>query len=174
MTGLKQHKQLCYTIKQQLSREVALEKVKTAEKFKTKNENTTGSNNNNKSTLKFNPFNQKTTASVSSIPSTPSSPTIKAAMSIAELMSHREIKPNAKKQMFKDSNMLQNFIKRSAQQKSASSSLVNSSNGTNKSAAEEPNTSTLNTKKYNDGIWLKYKEGFINAIRYNIKINQLL
>lgn len=29
-------------------------------------------------------------------------------------------------------------------------------------------------RKYNDGVWLKYKEGFINAVKYNIKINQLL
>lgn len=171
MTGLKQHKQLCYTIKQQLSREIALEKVKTAEKFKTKNDTTT-SNTNNKSTLKMNMFNQKTTASVSSIPSTPSSPTIKVATSIAELMSHREIKPNAKKQMFKDSNMLQNFIKRTAPQKSTSSTSSDSSNN-NKVTAQEPTNVAL-AKKYNDGIWLKYKEGFINAIRYNIKINQLL
>jgi hypothetical protein len=26
----------------------------------------------------------------------------------------------------------------------------------------------------NDGVWLKYKEGFINAVRYSIKINDLL
>jgi hypothetical protein len=29
-------------------------------------------------------------------------------------------------------------------------------------------------KKLTGGVWIKYKEGFINAIRYNVKINQLL
>ena len=28
--------------------------------------------------------------------------------------------------------------------------------------------------KLTDGVWLKYKEGFINAVRYNIKISDLL
>jgi hypothetical protein len=28
--------------------------------------------------------------------------------------------------------------------------------------------------KLTDGVWLKYKEGFINAVRYNIKISELL
>ena len=29
-------------------------------------------------------------------------------------------------------------------------------------------------KAERNAIWLKYKEGFINAVRYNIKINKLL
>lgn len=29
-------------------------------------------------------------------------------------------------------------------------------------------------EKLTDGVWLKYKEGFINAVRYNIKISELL
>ena len=29
-------------------------------------------------------------------------------------------------------------------------------------------------KHFNDGIWIKYKEGFINAVRYNVKMNKLL
>jgi hypothetical protein len=32
----------------------------------------------------------------------------------------------------------------------------------------------LETKPHTDGVWLKYKEGFINAVRYNVKISDLL
>ncbi len=100
MTGLKQHKQLCYTIKQQLSREISIEKVRTAEKFKNKNESGSSGGANNKPSM----FNQKQQKQVAAQP-LPSSPTVKAATSLMELMSHREIKPNVKKQMFKVSSI---------------------------------------------------------------------
>ena len=32
----------------------------------------------------------------------------------------------------------------------------------------------LEIKPHTDGVWLKYKEGFINAVRYNVKISDLL
>jgi hypothetical protein len=47
----------------------------------------------------------------------------------------------------------------------------------------QPNNKTTNAEiinesteknKLTDGVWLKYKEGFINAVRYNIKISDLL
>ncbi len=41
-----------------------------------------------------------------------------------------------------------------------------------KRAAEEKRVK--DAKPLNDGVWLKYKEGFINAVRYNIKISDLL
>ena len=103
MTGSKQHKQLCYTIKQQLSREISIEKVRTAEKFKNKNEDTTS-----KPASKINLFNQKPNNAQQKQQqqqALPASPTIKVASSLMELMSHREFKPNAKKQMFKVKNL---------------------------------------------------------------------
>ncbi len=112
MSGLKQHKQLCYTIKQQLSRELAIEKVRNAEKFKSKNDTNSG-NEKSASSSAAKMFNQKnisvdttTTTSAAkhsaSNSSQPSSPTVKTATTLMELMSHRtEIKPNVKKQMFK-------------------------------------------------------------------------
>lgn len=35
------------------------------------------------------------------------------------------------------------------------------------------NTESINACFPND-VWLKYKEGFINAVRYTVKINKLL
>ncbi len=40
--------------------------------------------------------------------------------------------------------------------------------------AEEVVVTSSEQQKLTDGIWLKYKEGFINAVRYNIRIDQLL
>lgn len=38
----------------------------------------------------------------------------------------------------------------------------------------EPTAQSIEISKLTDGVWLKYKEGFINAVRYNIKISELL
>ena len=68
--------------------------------------------------------------------------------------------------------MMQHFLKKNTN--STSSSADPSSGGKKNNAEDAANSLSNFSKKYTDGVWLKYKEGFINAVRYNIKINQLL
>ena len=66
--------------------------------------------------------------------------------------------------------MFHSFFKK--RDKDFSAPAINQSNS--KATNVEVSDHSMEKNKLTDGVWLKYKEGFINAVRYNIKISDLL
>jgi len=77
-----------------------------------------------------------------------------------------ELKNEPRADKFKEKNCFSNFFIK--KEKKLDEGLTPVS----KRAAEVQRAKEA--RPLNDGVWLKYKEGFINAVRYNIKISDLL
>jgi chromosome transmission fidelity protein 18 len=152
LKGLKQHKQICYIIKQQMSRELTVEKLKLAELSKCKND-TTATGNGAKSNLfkkSLQPASKPLTSAGFLAARTETPPAKRILPLLAE---------NKKISNGSPIFSMNNYLKRS---------------NPNRGLKEKEKAENIEAQKLKTDVWLKFKEGYINAVRYNIKINQLL
>lgn len=164
LSGSKQRKQLGYVIKQQLAREITLEKVRIADKFKSK-QNEGGEGQMTTKPSIFKNIKKVVERSISSPKASPLR-NLSAMMKekIQPSMQNEFNKERADK--FRQKNCFSTFFIK--KEKKLDEGLTPNS----RKVAE--NQRAKNALPLTDGVWLKYKEGFINAVRYTIKISDLL
>lgn len=160
LSGMKQHKQLGYVIKQQLAREITLEKVKLADKFKNKDNDYENPAVKNKMPALF-----------KNVTDTIASPKPSPLKNLSSLMKEKQQNlqkkdpPKERADKFREKNCFSNFFIKKERK---------TNDETEKNTVNTSGTKNQIAKPLTDGVWLKYKEGFINAVRYNIKISDLI
>lgn len=167
LSGMKQRKQLGYMLKQQLARQITLERVKLADKYK--NKDNEGDQAGKPISTKPSIFKNVQKAVEAGNMSPKSSPLRNLTAMMKEKSTELAVPGKERADKFREKNCFSNFFIK--KEKKWDDGLTPN---TRKVTQIERQKEAKLEQSLNDGVWLKYKEGFINAVRYSIKISDLL